>query len=132
MGGEQKEVAFMRTLLLAIASLAIAAPAPAAAQSGPGMQFSARSGSGHHGGFGRHDRRRDDTRRDGRRDGRRDRGNGDVVYYDDYREYQGDSVWKSDSFNDWWHDRPDRAYPRWVATNQNCERKWFAGDTLRC
>jgi hypothetical protein len=55
-----------------------------------------------------------------------------VVYYDDYREYQGDSAWKSDSFNDWWHDRPDRAYPRWVTANQNCERKWFAGDTLRC
>jgi len=114
----------MRTLLLAIATLAIAAPVPAAAQSAPGLQFSARSDSGHHGGFDRHD---------GRRDGRRDRRNDDsVIYYDDYREYQGDSAWKSDSFNDWWHDRPDRAYPRWVANNQNCERKWFAGDTLRC
>ncbi len=88
------------------------------------MQFSARSGSNHHGGGF--------VDRDGRRDGRRHRGNGDVVYYDDYREYQGDTVWKSDSFNDWWHDRPDRAYPRWVTANQNCERKWFAGDTLRC
>jgi hypothetical protein len=119
----------MRTLLLAIATLAIAAPVPAAAQSAPGLQFSARSGSGHHGGFDR----RDGRRHDGRRDGRRDRRNDDsVIYYDDYREYQGDSAWKSDSFNDWWHDRPDRAYPRWVANNQNCERKWFAGDTLRC
>lgn len=119
----------MRTLLLAIATLAIAAPASADAQSSPGMQFSARSGSGHHGGgFGNHDRRRD-----GRHDGRRNRRNGDgVVFYDNYYEYRGDSAWKSDSFNDWWHDRPDRAYPRWVANNQNCERKWFAGDTLRC
>ena len=121
----------MRTLLLAVATLALAAPVPAAAQSAPGMQFSARSGSGHHGGgFDRRDGRRHDGRRD---DGRRHRGHGDdVVYYDGYREYQGDSAWKSDSFNDWWHDRPDRAYPRWVANNQNCERKWFAGDTLRC
>ena len=110
----------MRTLLLAIASLAIAAPATADAQSAPGMQFSARSGSGNHGGgFDR-------------RDGRRHRGGDSIVYYDDYREYQGDSAWKADSFNDWWHDRPDRAYPRWVANNQNCQRKWFAGDTLRC
>jgi len=114
----------MRTLLFAIASLAIAVPASADAQSNSGMQFSARSGSNHHGGGF--------VDRDGRRDGRRHRGNGDVVYYDDYREYQGDTVWKSDSFNDWWHDRPDRAYPRWVTANQNCERKWFAGDTLRC
>ena len=71
--------------------------------------------------------------RDGRRnDERRHRNGGSVVYNDEYPEYQGDSVWKSDSFNDWWHDRPDRAYPRWVSANQNCERKWFAGDTLRC
>jgi len=127
----------MRTLMFAIASLAIAAPVSADAQSAPGMQFSARSGSGHHGGgFGNHDRRRDgrhDGRNDVFRDGRGDRGNFDgVVYYDDYREYQGDSAWKSDSFNDWWHDRPDRAYPRWVTANQNCERQWYAGDTLRC
>ena len=118
----------MRTLLLAIATLAIAVPTSTNAQSAPGTQFTARSGSGHHGGFGRHE-----GRRDGRHDGRRDRGHGDdVVYYDGYREYQGDSAWKSDSFNDWWHDRPDRAYPRWVTANQNCERKWFAADTLRC
>lgn len=114
----------MRTLLFAVASIALAAPVPAAAQSAPGLQFSARSGGAHQGGF---------DRRDGRRHDRRDRRNNDsIVYYDDYREYQGDSAWKSDSFNDWWHDRPDRAYPRWVTANQNCERKWFAGDTLRC
>lgn len=117
----------MRALLLAFASLALIGPVPAAAQSAPGLQFSA--GSGHHdGGFDR----RDGRRHDGRRDGRRDRRGDSVVYYDDYREYQGDTAWKSDSFNDWWHDRPDRAYPRWVSANQNCERKWFAGDTLRC
>jgi hypothetical protein len=116
----------MRALLLAIVPLALAAPVPAAAQSAAGVQFSGRSGSSHHGGFGRHDGF-------DRRDGRRHRGDGDgFVYYEDYREYQGDTAWRSDSFNDWWHDRPDRAYPRWVTANQNCERKWFAGDTLRC
>lgn len=122
----------MRALLIGFASIALAAPAPGQAQNASAASFSAKSGSGHHGGFDRHDgRRRDDRRHRG--DRRRDRNDFDgVVYYDDYHEYQGDSAWKSDSFNDWWHDRPDRAYPRWVANNQNCERKWFAGDTLRC
>lgn len=119
----------MRTLLFAVATIALAAPMPATAQSAPSLQLSARSGGGHHGGgFDR----RDGRRHDGRRDGRRDRRGDSVVYYDDYREYQGDTAWKSDSFNDWWHDRPDRAYPRWVTANQDCQRKWFAGDTLRC
>ena len=94
------------------------------------MSFSARSGSGHHGGFDRHDGRRHDKRRHDRR--RHRGGDDDVFFYDYYRDYQGDTAWQSDSFNDWWHDRPDRAYPRWVGNNQSCQRKWFAGDTLRC
>jgi hypothetical protein len=40
--------------------------------------------------------------------------------------------WDSDSYNDWWHDRPDRAYPAWLRHNRDCQRMWFAGDTLRC
>jgi len=40
--------------------------------------------------------------------------------------------WEPDSYNDWWHDRPDRAYPAWMRHNQDCQRMWFAGDTLRC
>jgi hypothetical protein len=111
----------MRTLLLALTTLAVALPAPAAAQFVSDVRLSPRtSSSGHHGGFGHHD-------------GRRHRGHDDgVVFYDNYRDYQGDTAWKSDSFNDWWHDRPDRAYPAWVRNNQNCERKWWGGDSLRC
>jgi hypothetical protein len=41
-------------------------------------------------------------------------------------------TWDSDSYNDWWHDRPDRAYPAWMRHNEGCQRMWFAGDTLRC
>ncbi|HEU0310650.1 MAG TPA: hypothetical protein VFR36_05480 [Sphingomicrobium sp.] len=111
----------MRTLLLGLVALTVALPVPAMAQSVSDVRFSARSGgSSHHGGFGHGDRRRDRGRDDG------------VFFYDYYREYQGDTAWKSDSFNDWWHDRPDRAYPRWVSNNQKCERKWWAGDSLRC
>jgi hypothetical protein len=42
--------------------------------------------------------------------------------------------WDPDSFNDWWHDRPDRAYPRWVAHNQDCtpDRMWQGGGQWRC
>lgn len=41
-------------------------------------------------------------------------------------------AWKSDGFNDWWHDRPDRAYPAWMRNNQNCQRQWYAANMLRC
>jgi hypothetical protein len=40
--------------------------------------------------------------------------------------------WESDSFNDWWHDRPERAYPRWIQNNQNCDRMWWGGGVWRC
>jgi hypothetical protein len=55
---------------------------------------------------------------------------GSVLIYD--RDYQGDSAWRSDSFNDWWHDNPQRAYPHWMVGNQNCERQWYQGSVLRC
>jgi len=40
----------------------------------------------------------------------------------------------SDSYNDWWHDRPDRAYPAWMRNNvnqPNCRLYW-AGGGWRC
>lgn len=40
--------------------------------------------------------------------------------------------WEPDSYNDWWHDRPDRAYPRWMSHNQDCERLWWSGGGWRC
>jgi hypothetical protein len=40
--------------------------------------------------------------------------------------------WAPDSYNDWWHDNPSRAYPAWMQRNQDCARPWFSGDTLRC
>lgn len=46
--------------------------------------------------------------------------------------YYNNRTFASDSYNDWWHDRPDRAYPRWMARNQGCARMWYAGDTLTC
>jgi len=53
-------------------------------------------------------------------------------YYD--ANYDIDRSWAPDSFNDWWHDRPDRAYPRWVWHNYDCsaDRMWWSGAGWRC
>jgi hypothetical protein len=40
--------------------------------------------------------------------------------------------WEPDSYNDWWHERPERAYPRWMTRNQDCTRRWYSGDVLTC
>jgi hypothetical protein len=65
-----------------------------------------------------------------RRDRRRLRGTDTILVYD--RDYQGDTAWRPDSFNDWWHERPNRSYPAWVLRNQDCQRSWWNGATLRC
>ena len=114
----------MRALLLGLAASAAAIlPAPAAAEQSDHMTFVARPATSFHGGF---------SGRGSDRGFRNHRGGGDgaVLYYD--REYQGDTAWRSNSFNDWWHDRPDRAYPRWMLSNQNCDKQWYQGDMLKC
>ena len=117
----------MRVALLAAAGLvgAAATSAPGAAQSGAAAGFTgataAHSGqftSSFRGDRGRHDRRRH-------------RGFEGAFYYGD-REYQGDTAWRAEGFNDWWHERPNRSCPAWMTRNQNCERQWWSGDTLRC
>lgn len=45
--------------------------------------------------------------------------------------------WQSDSYNDWWHDRPDRAYPRWVQEQRmrgTCDpdRMYWSGTGWHC
>jgi hypothetical protein len=77
----------------------------------------------------RHDR--DDRR------GRRNRGSSDcgTVFMDWYGgewALYNNRSWEPDSYNDWWHDRPDRAYPRWMSRNQDCARRWYSGDVLTC
>lgn len=60
----------------------------------------------------------------------RRRGFDGAVYLGD-REYQGDTAWRSEGFNDWWHSRPDRNEPRWLRSN-NCERQYWTGGGWRC
>ena len=52
--------------------------------------------------------------------------------YEDEGDFDGNRSFDPDKWNDWWHDRPDRAYPRWMTHNQDCARKWFSGDVLTC
>jgi hypothetical protein len=130
----------MKTMLLS-ATVAIAA---AALYSAPAVAMD--------GGFGRHASPpggligrpavscpgfpRDSTFRGDRRD-RRDRRvncNSNVVmdwYGGEWALYNNRS-WAPDSYNDWWHENPSRAYPAWMQRNQDCARKWYAGDTLTC
>ena len=107
----------MRALLAIVAaSAALVLPAPAVAEGFGDSGFVAVSGgSSFHGDFGRR---------------HRDRGADTVLVYD--REYQGNSAWKSDSFNDWWHEQPERAYPRWMGNNRKCERMWWSGGGWTC
>jgi hypothetical protein len=47
------------------------------------------------------------------------------------------SDWRADSGNDWWNDRPDRAYPRWVQDQRargTCDpdRMWWSGSGWHC
>lgn len=45
--------------------------------------------------------------------------------------------WEPNSYNDWWHDRPDRAFPRWVIEQHargtcDADRMWWSGSGWHC
>jgi hypothetical protein len=52
----------------------------------------------------------------------------------DLQSSYDDLDWAADAGNDWWNDRPDRAFPRWVQHNQNCtpDRMWWSGSGWHC
>ena len=52
--------------------------------------------------------------------------------YNDYGDYDANRSFDPDKWNDWWHDRPERAFPRWMSRNQDCARRWYSGDVLTC
>lgn len=74
----------------------------------------------------RHDRREN---RDFRCDG--------FAYADGQWALHNNRSWEPDSYNDWWNDRPDRAYPRWVQEQRrrgtcNPDRMWWSGSGWHC
>ena len=52
--------------------------------------------------------------------------------YYDYGDYDANRSFSPDKWNDWWHERPERAYPRWMSRNRDCARPWYSGDVLTC
>ena len=51
--------------------------------------------------------------------------------------YANNRSWGPGSYNDWWNDRPDRAYPRWVQEQRargTCDpdRMWWSGTGWHC
>ena len=130
----------MHRALLAAASLAaFAVTSPASAQSLAASGFNSMAGgqafrtdlSRVHDQFGR--TRLDNRHRHHRhiRDGIVPGGFG-YSGYNDYGDYDANRSFDPDKWNDWWHDRPDRAFPRWMSRNQDCARPWYSGDVLTC
>ena len=52
--------------------------------------------------------------------------------YDDPGDYDANRSFDPDRWNDWWHERPERAFPRWMRHNRDCARLWYSGDVLTC
>ena len=52
--------------------------------------------------------------------------------FDLIAEFDGNRSFDPTKWNDWWHDRPDRAFPRWMSRNRDCARRWYSGDVLTC
>jgi hypothetical protein len=52
--------------------------------------------------------------------------------YNDYGDYDANRSFDPDKWNDWWHERPERAFPRWMSRNRDCARPWYSGDVLTC
>ena len=133
----------MRTYWLALIGAALVLPpVPAAAQLAGGFGITAadpsagsvrahRGGDGPRWGDGRDGHWRGDGRRDGRRDRYR-RSDVDLYYYPGAWAEYNNRGWDSDSYNDWWHDRPDRSVPRWVQRNGNCQRQYWSGGGWTC
>jgi hypothetical protein len=134
-------------LLTAAASIAaIAIPSPGSAQSFAAAGFSSSGSTRIHvlkgnppprAGIGRvhvHRRHIGDGDHRGDRDGFDDGGFSYGLGYNDYGDYDGNRQFDPDKWNDWWHNRPDRAFPRWVWNNQNCtpDRMWSSGSGWRC
>jgi hypothetical protein len=95
-----------------------------------GAVWNSSSRSGHIGRFDRDDRDdRDHDRRRHRRDVDIDYVTS--VYGGEWALYNNRS-WEPSSYNDWWHERPDRAFPRWMQNNQACERQFWTGAGWRC
>ncbi len=122
----------MRMLLCLAVAVAASIPATAA-QAGDTFSFSSKTALVGSNDSGVHVFK-DHGRRNDRRRGRWNDSVvvGDVGYYGGEWALYNNRSFDSDSYNDWWHDRPDRAYPRWMSNNQDCQRQYWTGSGWRC
>ena len=125
----------MRTIVFGCAAAALIAGAAPAQAEIPGSEPGASQATAHGVRITRGPV--DDRYRDRHGDRRRHRDRDQGVFVGGYWPggewaLHNNRSWQSDSYNDWWHDRPDRSYPRWVANNANCERMWWSGSGWRC
>jgi hypothetical protein len=119
-----------RLLLTAISAAALIGTSPAVSQSFTASSFNSVSSSGLIGVPAGSDFGRTGHRRHIHVDPR------DFAYYEsgynDYGDYDANRSFDPDKWNDWWHERPERAFPRWMSRNQDCSRRWYSGDVLTC
>ena len=76
-------------------------------------------------------------RHHGRRSARSGCDSGGWIYDSSEWALYNNRSWEPDSYNDWWHDRPDRAFPRWVQEQRargTCDpdRMWWSGSGWHC
>ena len=129
----------MRTHILGLAAvLAAASAVPAAAQT-----YNFTPSIGVHGGSGLPSPRAHGGHegwRDGRTADRRDRrgrypryryGNGFAYYGGEWALYNNRSF-EPDSYNDWWHERPERSLPRWTRNNGDCRQQYWTSAGWTC
>jgi hypothetical protein len=128
----------MQSMLLGFAaaiSVAALTATPAQAQSSTSQSHGVNIHRGFDhgdGDFRRHRHRDDHIRFGNRRDPRPD-----ALVVDYGMGYGGEwalynnRTFEPDSYNDWWHERPWRAYPRWMGSN-SCDRQWWGGGSWRC
>jgi hypothetical protein len=117
----------MRALVLAAAAslAAICVSAPAEAQDENDFVGRPSGKASFHGDFGK-------PRGDfDRRDRRRHRSVDGDIFIGEWPQ-QGDTAWRAESFNDWWHERPWRSHPAWMQRNEKCERMYWSGGGWRC
>ena len=128
----------MRAGLVAIAAAAatITLPTPALAFDPPASPFAVDAGfaaKSSHAAPGVRIHRGDGSGDwDGRRHGRRGRDGFVVGSWYGPVDFDGNRAFDPDKYNDWWHERPHRAYPRWVFNNEGCHRMWQEGGSWRC
>jgi len=74
---------------------------------------------------GRHERH-------GRHGRYRDRGDYSFVYYGGEWARWNNRSFEPESYNDWWHERPNRSLPRWTQNNRDCRQQYWTSAGWTC